>query len=105
MAYDESLAARLRVALAATPGITEKKMFGGLGFMAHGNMCCGVLRDRLLVRVGPEGHDDAVAKPGAEAMTMGGKTSRGFVLVDQAVIPSEAELEAWVRKGLAFAGS
>ena len=53
MAYDEALAQRLQEALASHPGITERKMFGGLSFMLGGNMCCGVEEANLVVRVGP----------------------------------------------------
>lgn len=105
MAYDEALAARVRAALASSPEITEQKMFGGIGFMLRGNLCCGVLKDRLLVRVGSDGHDSAVAQPGAEPMVMGGKTSKGFVVVDQEVLGTDAAFSEWVRKGLEFAGS
>jgi TfoX/Sxy family transcriptional regulator of competence genes len=105
MAYDEALAERVRAALASEPAITEQKMFGGIGFMLRGNLCCGVLKDRLLVRVGPEGHDTAVAQPGVEPMVMGGRSSRGFVVVDQNVLDTESTLAEWVRRGLEFAGS
>jgi TfoX/Sxy family transcriptional regulator of competence genes len=101
----EALAARIRDALASEPGITEQKMFGGIGFMLRGNMCCGVMKDRLLVRVGADAHEDAVAKRGVEAMTMGGRTSRGFVVVDKNVLDTESALPEWVRRGLEFAGS
>ena len=56
MAYDEDLAARVRAALGAREELTEKKMFGGLGFMLNGNMCVGVTNDDLMVRVGADGH-------------------------------------------------
>ena len=53
MAYDEGLAQRIREVLGEQPGLIEKKMFGGVGFMVHGNMACGVHKDALIVRVGP----------------------------------------------------
>jgi len=55
MAYDEAVAERVRSALGKNPDIVEKKMFGGLAFMLHGNMCCGVIGDRLMLRVGRRG--------------------------------------------------
>ena len=61
MAYDEGLAERLRDALADTAGVAEKKMFGGLAFMVRGNMCCGVVGEELMVRVGPDDTDRHVA--------------------------------------------
>jgi TfoX/Sxy family transcriptional regulator of competence genes len=105
VAYDTELAERIRHHLEATAGITEQKMFGGIGFMLRGNMCCGVMKDSLLVRVGPEVHDDAVAQAHAEPMSMGGRVSRGFVVVAPPAIESDAALAAWIEKGLAFAGS
>ena len=54
MPYNEELAARLRAAIVRQDGVTEKKMFGGIGFMVNGNMCCGVAKDDLMVRVGSE---------------------------------------------------
>ena len=59
MAFDESLAARIRKALARKKGIEEKKMFGGIVFMLHGNMLVGVWKDSLIARLGPDNYDDA----------------------------------------------
>lgn len=61
MAYDELLAIRMRAALGVLPGLEEKKMFGGVGFLVNGNMACGVHKDGLIVRVGPEKHAWAMA--------------------------------------------
>jgi TfoX/Sxy family transcriptional regulator of competence genes len=57
MAYSKRPAGRVRDALKNTPGVTERHMFGGIAFMLDGNMCCGVIGDRLMVRVGPEDSD------------------------------------------------
>ena len=59
MAYDEGLAQRIRETLTDHPGLVEKKMFGGVGFMLQGNMACGVNKEDLIVRVGPEKYDQA----------------------------------------------
>ena len=72
MAYDEGLAYRIRDLLADQPGLVEKKMFGGVGFMLQGNMACGVNREDLIVRVGPETYDVAVAKPNAKPFDITG---------------------------------
>jgi len=105
MAFDTELAERIRRQLQGMPGITEQKMFGGIGFMLRGNMCCGVMKDSLVVRVGPEAHDEAVAQPHAEPMSMGGRVSRGFVVVAPPAIVSDEALAAWIEKGVVFAGS
>jgi len=60
MAHQEfgvKLLERVRDELAVHGGVTERKMFGGLAFMLHGNMCCGIVDDRLMVRVGPDAYD------------------------------------------------
>ena len=61
MAYDEALAGRIRQTLAGRGAVSERKMFGGIAFMVGGNMACGVIRQDLMVRVGPDAHDAAVA--------------------------------------------
>ena len=73
MAYDEALAERLRQVLDDQEGIRERKMFGGLAFMLHGNMCCGVEQDRLMVRVGPDRYDEALGRPHARVMDFTGR--------------------------------
>ena len=63
MAYDENLAARINKVLDQQPGLVEKKMFGGMGFMVQGNMACGVHKDMLVVRVGPDAYDQSMQYP------------------------------------------
>ena len=67
MAFDEAVAGRVRKALAGTPDVVEKRMFGGIAFMVRGNMCCGVIGDRLMLRVGPKGYETALSRPHARA--------------------------------------
>jgi hypothetical protein len=52
MSLDESLAKQVRQLLAEGPGLSEKKMFGGLGFLLSGNICCGVWKEFLILRLG-----------------------------------------------------
>ena len=73
MAYDEAVARRVREALAGTPDVVEKRMFGGIAFMVRGNMCCGVIGDRLMLRVGPKGYETALSRPHAKPMDFTGK--------------------------------
>ena len=79
MAYDEVVAERVRSALGKIPGIVEKRMFGGIAFMVRGNMCCGVIGDRLMLRVGPKGYDAALARPNAKPMDSTGTPMKGLV--------------------------
>ena len=81
MAYDERLAQRVREELADRPGYAEKKMFGGLCFLLRGNMCCGVGKDGLMVRVGPEQYESALADDHARQMDFTGRPMKGFVFV------------------------
>ena len=105
MAYDETLAARVRVGLAAHPAIAERKMFGGLAFMLGGNMCCCVTDRGLMVRVGPDAYEDALTQPHAGLMDMTGHPMRGWVLVQPAGLESEAGLSQWVAQGADFAAT
>lgn len=102
MAYSEDLAQRVRVALAEQPVVDEKKMFGGLAFMVNNHMCCGILGSELMVRVGPERYAEALAQPHARIMDFNHRVSRGMVMVDAAGLASDATLNEWVARGLAF---
>ncbi|MDO8145270.1 MULTISPECIES: TfoX/Sxy family protein [unclassified Isoptericola] len=98
MAYDEELADRVRDSLSRWEGLTERRMFGGIAFMLSGNMAAGVLRDALMVRVGPDGYEDALAA-GAAPMSMGHREMRGFVSVGRDELADPATLDAWVARG------
>jgi TfoX/Sxy family transcriptional regulator of competence genes len=104
MAYDEDLAHRLRELLADEDGITEKKMFGGLAFLLHGNMSVSASRNGgLLVRIDPADTDAALARPHVALMTMGGRTMDGWVTVAPEGLKTKRQLTAWVTRGVAFA--
>jgi len=102
MAYDELLAVRIRAALTGEPGLKEKKMFGGVGFLINGNMACGVHKDDLIVRVGPAQYAAALTRPHAHPFDMTGKPMTGWVSVAPAGCAAEADLQAWLRQGLGF---
>jgi len=103
MAYSEDVAERVREVMASEEGYEEKKMFGGLCFLRHGNMVAGVVGDELMIRVGKDGHDQAVAMPHAREMDFTGRSMRGIVQVEPAGFKGDDELSAWVDRGLAFA--
>lgn len=105
MAYDEALAARIRSALATRRHVTERKMFGGIAFMVGGNMACGVIRDELMVRVGADAHDAALAEPHTRVMDFTHRPIKGMVYVGAQGIASDADLAGWVERGAAFAAS
>ena len=104
MAYDEDAARRLRDELGTLPGLTEKKMFGGIGFLLRGNMACGVIGPDLIVRVGPERHAVALAQPGARVFDFSGKPMAGWVTVAPAGYAAAEDLAYWVKLAVGFAG-
>lgn len=105
MAYDDGLAERIREVLREVRGVRERKMFGGLTFTVGGHMCCGVVGDELMVRVGPEAYEGALARPHAREMDFTGRPLAGLVYVARAGIRDRRSLAAWVERGVAFAGS
>lgn len=102
MAYDDGLAHRVREALGPRPGLSEREMFGGLGFMLGGNMCCGVTGDSLVARVGPGAYDDALETPDARPFDFTGREMRGWVFVDHDGLSSDRALAEWVGRSLEF---
>lgn len=101
MAYDERLAERVRAALAGENGLTERKMFGGLAFMLDGNMACGIVKDELMLRLGPEGADTALDSPHVRQMDFTGRPMTGMVFVGRAGLEGVA-LEGWVEQATAY---
>lgn len=103
MSYNEELAAAVRAVLAGEPGITEKRMFGGLAFLVGGNMAVSASgQGGLLLRVDPARTDDLVAAPEAERAVMGGRETAGWLRVDTAAL-TDPELRRWIAEGLTFA--
>jgi len=104
--YDEQLADRIRVLSADEPGLTEKKMFGGLAFLVNGNMAVAASgQGGLLVRVDPTESAELVATTPASEMEMRGKKMAGWLRLESAAVEAEDELAPWVDRGLAFARS
>jgi TfoX/Sxy family transcriptional regulator of competence genes len=106
VAYDEDLAGRIRTLLGDRSGLTEKKMFGGLGFMIGGNMAVAASgQGGVLVRVDPDESDTLVASTPATPMEMRGRQMAGWLRVDTADVATDADLAAWVDRGTAYAAS
>lgn len=102
LASDE-LSARIRTLLGSTPDLMEQKMFGGRAFMLRGNMLVCPMKDGgLLVRVGKERYDEALALPGARPMTMGARTMSGFVEVTGDVLEDDEVLLDWIELARGF---
>mgnify|MGYP006387743099 FL=1 len=105
MAYDELLADRVREVLALHDGTSERKMFGGIAFMFHGNMAVGIRGDELMVRVDKDHYDATLTEPHVGVMDFTGRPMRGFVVVAAEGIAEDADLAAWVDRGMDLAGS
>ena len=103
MAYDEDLANRLRELLADEDAITEKKMFGGLAFLLHGNMSVSASRNGgLLARIDPADTDAALARPHVSLMEMGGRTMDGWITVTPEGLRTKRDLAAWVKRSVKY---
>lgn len=104
MPYDQNLAERICTALKTYPGVVEKKMFGGVGFILRGNMACGVHGNDLIVRIGAENNDAALSRPFVRPfMVMPGKPMAGWILVAPDGITTEQDLQYWVELGYEYA--
>jgi TfoX/Sxy family transcriptional regulator of competence genes len=87
MAYDEGLADRIRVLLGSSGEFSERNMFGGLCFLVNERMCCGIVKNDLMLRLTPE----------LAAAALGELHTRPMIYVDGAGIDSDSSLERWVR--------
>ena len=103
MAFDEELAMRVRAALGDAP-IVEQKMFGGITFMLNGHMTCGVIKDRLVLRLG-DAFEEALQKPHTEPMTFTGVPLKGMIYVLPAGVRTPKSLAAWVSRAVEHARS
>ncbi|MCB1052931.1 MAG: TfoX/Sxy family protein [Acidobacteria bacterium] len=101
MAYDEGLAIRIEECLAERPFRT-RKMFGGLCFLLNGNMCCGIVGDTLMARVGPDQYAESLKEPYAREMTFTGKAMKGMIYVDPEGIDQDEDLRNWIQRCLNF---
>ncbi|MEO3829649.1 TfoX/Sxy family protein [Actinomadura sp. B10D3] len=106
MSYDEELAGRVRDILQDRPGLTQKRMFGGIAWLVDGNMSV-VVRSKgdLMVRVSPDDHDAMLAEPGTATMIMRDRPLRGWITVAPDACATPAALNTWVERALAYAAT
>jgi TfoX/Sxy family transcriptional regulator of competence genes len=105
MAYHQQLADRVRqrmVELADANHLEEKEMMGGLCIMYHDKMCVGILKDELMCRVAPEVFEECLTKPCCRPMQFTGRTSKGFVLVEDTVLKNQKDLDHWLQLSIDF---
>ena len=104
MAYSESLARRIRQVLAQRRGITEKKMFGGVCFLLNGNMCVGIWKTFLIVRLGPEGAAAALEEFNVVEFDITGRPMKGWIMVEPDGLETDEQLGRWVQWAVEFVG-
>jgi hypothetical protein len=102
MSYDPALVERIRVAIGGRAGVTEQRMFGGIGFMQDGNLLVSARgKGGMLVRVGPQAHATAIESPHTSAMEMGGRGMLGYVIVAAPGVASQGAVASWIERAWA----
>ena len=104
MAFDETLAARIRDAVARRRNVEEKKMFGCICFFLNGNALAGVWKDRLIARLGPDEGETALLEPHVRAFDITGKPMRNWVAVEPEGVEDDDQLTAWIERATKFVG-
>ena len=104
MAFDESLAERIRTSLARKKGVEKKKMFGGIGFMLNGNMLVGVWKKSLILRLGEEQGEEALLELHVQPFDITGKAMKGWVQVAPEGIEDDDQLKGWIQRAVKFVG-
>ena len=102
MAFDESLAARIRDALSRKKGVEERRMFGCVCFLLDGNALAGVWKDRLIARLGPDEGEAALREPHVRPFDITRKPMRNWVAVEPAGVEDDARLKVWVERAIKF---
>jgi hypothetical protein len=102
MAFDEVLAGRVRRALVRRKALTERKMFGGIGFFLAGKIVAAVMRQGLAVKLGPDGRADALLEPHVRPFGRPGRTMTGWVMIDPEASATDEGVAGWVRRAVAY---
>ena len=102
MAFNETLAQRIRDALARRKNVEEKKLFGCICFLSNGNVLAGVWKDSLIVRVGPDGYEDALLEPHVREFDITGRPMKGWVVVGPEGAEDDDQLTSWIGRATRF---
>jgi len=100
MAYDKELAARVRRAFSKVPNVVEKPMFGGLTFMVDGNLCCGVLKDELMIRLDRDTDLATLDSPNIRVCDLTSRPMRGLFVVDAPGCSTQRGVNRWIRRAI-----
>jgi hypothetical protein len=103
MTFNQALAERIRQRLAQREGVREKKMFG-IGFLLNGNLCLGVWKGSLIVRLGPDEGDDALLEPHVREFDITGRPMKGWVVVSLEGVQHDDQLKGWIQRAVQFVG-
>ena len=104
MAFDGTLAKRIRQQLARRRNVEQKKMFGGVGFLLNGNLLVGVWKDSLVVRLGPDEGDEALKEPHVKEFDITGRPMKGWVLIGLEGVKDDDQLSGWIQRAVKFVG-
>lgn len=104
MAFDESLAERIRQRLARRKNVEEKKMFGGIFFMKNGHMLVGVWKRSLIAQVGCKQSEDALLEPHVKQCDIPKRVIKGWVLVAPEGVEDDDQLKVWIQRAVKFVG-
>ncbi|MBI1319963.1 MAG: RNA methyltransferase [Candidatus Hydrogenedens sp.] len=106
MAFDEGLAARLedlvRERFAEVSGLQETRMFGGFGYLLHGNMCVGIHKDTLILRVGTDAAEGLLKEKHLRPMDLTGRVMKGWVTADPGALAEDEDVARLVEQAIAF---
>jgi hypothetical protein len=102
MPFSTSLAGRVRDALSTTRHISEQRLFGGLGFLLHGNLLVAIWHDALIVRVGPDAYESALREPATREFDITGRPMRGWVVVAAEGVDDDRTLHEWIDRADQF---
>lgn len=105
MPYSEPLAERMRPNLLTRPDVREKSMFGGVAFLVNGNMCCGIWKDLLVIRLDKEEGTKALDEEHVRVMDITGRPMKGWLFVEPAGYKADKDLAKWIERAYVFASS
>jgi hypothetical protein len=100
MAFDERLAERARRTIGKRQGLSEKRIFGGVAFLLHGNISCGIHQNELFIRIDPDSTESALGEPGTRVFDITGRPMKGWLLVSSTSLAEQGALGKWVRRSL-----
>ncbi len=102
MAYNQTLANRIREQIQEMEGIEEKEMFGGLCFLLRDKMFVGVIKDEMMCRIDPARYEESLEKTGCHEMLFTGKPMKGWITVDDSGMKTVNDLQSWIDLAIGF---